>query len=348
MTAGITCSAIAVAVWMVFAWRFYREPRRLSNAVVFGFALLVSLAALDLLTAPTDDSPHLILMVIVYGAFFTALLLPGALVLNGLVMLRREGRSLGNLLSLLAGLALGLIAALPFLTMAIKSAGFPSWIGFIELAAACYTFYLGSMFACYLAYGWFCVHMPSKRPVDAVVVLGSGLVRGEVPPLLAARLNAGIKVYHAKRALGNRVIMVPSGGQGSDEPRSEGEAMAEYLIAHGVPPEDVLAETKSRTTRENIAFSVDLIMAKQPLDLTAPPRLAIATNNYHTLRAALLSRQLGVQATTVGAPTAGYYLPSALIREFVALLAASRTWHIAVAVFGALVTGVLIWVTWGY
>ncbi|MDO5092112.1 MAG: YdcF family protein [Propionibacteriaceae bacterium] len=285
-------------------------------------------------------------MIVVFGAFFTALLLPAALVLNGLVMLRREGRSLGNLLSLLVGLALGLIAALPFLTIAITS-GTAYRIIFIELAAACYTFYLGSMFACYLAYGWFCVHMPSKRPVDAVVVLGSGLVRGEVPPLLAARLKAGIKVYHAQRTLGNRVIMVPSGGQGGDEPRSEGAAMAEYLIAHGVPPEDVLAETKSRTTRENITFSIDLIKATRPQNSTTPPRLAIATNNYHTLRAALLSRQLGVQAITVGAPTAGYYLPSALIREFVALLVASRAWHIAVAAFGALLTGVMI-VTWGY
>jgi uncharacterized SAM-binding protein YcdF (DUF218 family) len=37
-------------------------------------------------------------------------------------------------------------------------------------------------------------------------------------------------------------------------------------------------------------------------------------------RAALLARRLGIDAQAVGAPTAGYYWPSAVLREFVALL----------------------------
>jgi len=45
------------------------------------------------------------------------------------------------------------------------------------------------------------------------------------------------------------------------------------------------------------------------------------TNDFHVLRTAMLAHDLGVPATAVGAPTAHYYLPSAFLREFVAILA---------------------------
>lgn len=38
----------------------------------------------------------------------------------------------------------------------------------------------------------------------------------------------------------------------------------------------------------------------------------------------MLARRLGVDAQAVGAPTAGYYWPSAVLREFVAILREHR------------------------
>lgn len=52
---------------------------------------------------------------------------------------------------------------------------------------------------------------------------------------------------------------MPSGGQGADEGRSEGAAMAEWLSAHGVPESDLAAETAARNTRENLALSQAVI-----------------------------------------------------------------------------------------
>ena len=145
---------------------------------------------------------------------------------------------------------------------------------------------------------------------EAIIVLGSGLINGKVPPLLAARLKRGFAV---QSQFGSRPTIITSGGQGADEPRPEGEAMRDYLIEHGAEPSRVVAETESRTTEENLRFSRKLL--SEP---NAP--VVLATNNYHVFRAALLSRSLEMRAHVVGAPTAWYYFPSAFIREFVGVI----------------------------
>ncbi|MGC3161611.1 YdcF family protein, partial [Enterococcus faecalis] len=58
-----------------------------------------------------------------------------------------------------------------------------------------------------------------KYTQDFIVVLGSGLINGEiVPPLLQARINKPIQFYKAQnRATLNPPKIVMSGGQGPDE-----------------------------------------------------------------------------------------------------------------------------------
>ncbi|GGU24870.1 hypothetical protein [Lentzea flava] len=88
-----------------FVYGMVRDRRRLSNAVWLGITLVMLLL---LLAEAGRDNPVISLPLLL--AFVLAVvglaLLPLALLANGLVMVRREGRSLGNLLSLLAGLAL--------------------------------------------------------------------------------------------------------------------------------------------------------------------------------------------------------------------------------------------------
>lgn len=54
-------------------------------------------------------------------------------------------------------------------------------------------------------------------------------------------------------------MFVPSGGQGSDEIISEGEAMKRYLLEQGIPEDQIMPETKSTNTLENMKFSKELI-----------------------------------------------------------------------------------------
>ncbi|MDD0859719.1 YdcF family protein [Arthrobacter alpinus] len=90
---------------------------------------------------------------------------------------------------------------------------------------------------------------------------------------------------------------MPSGGQGADESRPEGAAMADYLVAAGAPSEHVIAEEKAKTTAENLQFSAAVAQRQG-----RGGAMVIVTNNYHVLRAALLSRKLGLDAQVVGSP----------------------------------------------
>ena len=110
---------------------------------------------------------------------------------------------------------------------------------------------------------------------------------------------------------------------GVDEPRSEGEAMAEYARELGAPSERMLVASASTTTEANLALSRTLLAESG----VRGPVLAVS-NDYHAFRAATLLRKLGIDGHAIGARTARYYLPSALLREFIALLRDHRVLNV--------------------
>lgn len=109
--------------------------------------------------------------------------------------------------------------------------------------------------------------------------------------------------------------------------------MADYLVAHGVPEDAIAVEAEARTTRENLVNSVRLARERG-----LGGALVVVTNDYHALRAAVLSRRLKLDAQVLGAPTAGYFLPSALMREFAAIVVGTRWIHVAAVVVIAIVS----------
>jgi uncharacterized SAM-binding protein YcdF (DUF218 family) len=136
-----------------------------------------------------------------------------------------------------------------------------------------------------------------------------------VPPLLANRLERGRQLHQALAARRTTTpMMIVSGGRGADERISEAEAMARYLIERGVPADAVTREDQSRTTEENLTFSKAIMEQVRPRY-----RCIVVTSNYHVFRAAILARRLGVNGQVTGARTAGYYWPSATLREFIAV-----------------------------
>lgn len=154
-----------------------------------------------------------------------------------------------------------------------------------------------------------------KRKVDYIIVLGSGLIGDRVPPLLKSRLDKGIQIYNEQKEKGINSKLVVSGGQGPDELTSEADAMKKYLISQNIPEENILVEDKSTTTYENMKFS------KKIMDNNSDNYTSIfVTNNYHVFRASIYARKAGLKAQGAGAPTAFYFLPSALIREFIAII----------------------------
>ena len=96
---------------------------------------------------------------------------------------------------------------------------------------------------------------PSDKKPDTLIVLGAG-IRGDQPSrTLAYRLEAAEKYYRQDPDL----LIIVSGGQGSDEQCTEAEVMANQLISWGVPAESIILEDLSTSTEENFVFSSRII-----------------------------------------------------------------------------------------
>lgn len=321
---------LALGCWFLFRRMWRAEPRRLRTAALLLVGAWLAWGAVVEFAAYFSPQLQTLLGLVLLALPFSVLVLAGFLIRNGFQMVRREGRRLGNLLSLLAGIVL---LALPVVAVLLVATLHPVGIGTAALA-----FFLsaqvGLSFLTFLVFTVVYARRAPRSGADAVVVLGSGLVKGRVSPLLASRLDRGGRAWADQ---GSALPMVPSGGQGPDEPRAEAEAMAEYLVERGVPPGQVLPEDRSRTTEENLRFSRAVVDAALP-EGRESGHLLVATNNYHAPRAALLSRRVGVDADVVGGDTAGYYVPSAYLREFLAVMVMNRRTQLVLAIPGLLLS----------
>ena len=264
-------------------------------------------------------------------AAFTALLsVPVILIGNGVTMYHREGRSLANQLSLLLGIvvAIGELCTFLFFVFPIFwSEG--NW-QFITVGMRVLLFismsvtYVSIVFAAFMGYTVLLQLIPPKRDFDYVIIHGAGLLRGkEVSKLLADRIDKAIEVYQKDPT---PPILIPSGGKGDDEDISEAEAMEKYLVEHGIPKENIIKEDRSMTTRENLLFSKKIICQRG-----GSPYVALVTSNYHVYRALSLCESIDLDCTGIGSHVALYYWPSALIREFAAIMSSKKNFVIFAA-----------------
>ncbi|MFF4326861.1 YdcF family protein [Streptomyces sp. NPDC048387] len=314
----------------------FKDRRRFSNAVLFGLTLLTFSAALLYQVTALPGWAALTIIGLAFAApTLGTMAIAAFLIANGMTMVRKEGTSPATLLSLLAGLGIfGLIALLIFVPM-FHSPVLNGMAATLTVVAA----YVSFLFLCFLGYAFLYGRIRVRGDVDHVVLLGSGLVGGDrVPPLLASRLRKGQEIYAAQLARGSRPpVLLTSGGKGSDEQVAEARAMADWLIAEGVPQEHIALEDRSRTTEENMLFSKEIMRAAVP-----GYRCVVVTNNFHAFRAAMMARKAGVNGQVVGSPTARYFLPSATLREFVAVFWEHRAVNLsicgALVAIGALVT----------
>ena len=306
---------LAAALGALYVYLRRKDPRMLRNGIVLvaaGWFAFVGAAQVLARWVPGFEW-------VVLAAFALAplavVVLAGFLIANGVTMMRHEGRSLGNLLSLVAGAAL---LVLPLAAVLLVATLNPLAVGLAALLFFVCS-YLGVVFVVFLAYAVAYGRMKHTIEPDSVVILGSQVIDGKVPPLLRSRLDKGLELY---RRAPSAPLLIPSGGQGADESRPEGVAMAEYLVQAGTPAGDVAAEDRAANTAQNLQFSEAVA---RDHGRTGP--LVVVTNNYHVLRAALLSRKLGIDAQVVGSPTARYFLPSAFLREFAAVLSEHKRLH---------------------
>lgn len=107
---GMLAVYLAVLIFVVFVVGVWRDPRSFSNAVLLGLCLaLGALGAVGTarqLPGASGDLARVLVAVLGLVVALGPFLVASYLVLNGITMARRESIRLGNLLSLLAGLAI--------------------------------------------------------------------------------------------------------------------------------------------------------------------------------------------------------------------------------------------------
>ena len=116
------------------------------------------------------------------------------------------------------------------------------------------------------------------------------------------------------------ILVVVSGGQGSNEPVSEAACMADWLEEKGISEDRIFLEDQSSNTKENLIFSKDLL-AREGIDVGETDVLVVS-NGFHLTRARMLAERFGYgEVSTLAAPSS--HIPSRIqmyIREPLALV----------------------------
>ncbi len=143
-----------------------------------------------------------------------------------------------------------------------------------------------------------------------LIILGAQVRGTRITSSLRHRLDAAL-VYLQEN---QETQVIVSGGQGKGEEISEAEAMAGYLMEHGIEKERIRLENTSTTTWENLKFSAVIIG-----DLTKP--VAVVTNNFHLYRALKIGRRAGYQNLQgIAARSNSLFQVNYMVREFFAVL----------------------------
>ena len=306
---------ITIIVLVALLFSMWKDNRSLWNPallVIEVFFLYLSIT--NLVFSFGYENAHLLMVAVILLIPILILLSGVFLIINGFILLKKEGFSKANLLSPIMGIVILLFFVMMWIRAGFITTDYNHWIN-IPVLFIIYTYIIfGFAFVGFMMYSFVYLWLPKKQHYDFIIVHGAGLLNGErVTPLLKRRIDKAVQAFYQSK--NPHIRLIASGGQGSDEKISEAQAIYNYLVENtDVPKEVILLEEKSTTTYENLLFSKEL--GEQFVE---NPRFLFVTNDYHVFRTSTYARQIGMQGDGLGCSTASYYIPSAFIREYVAL-----------------------------
>jgi uncharacterized SAM-binding protein YcdF (DUF218 family) len=163
--------------------------------------------------------------------------------------------------------------------------------------------------------------MQEPHPADAIVIFGAAEYSGRPSPVLRARLDHALDLFHR----GLAPVIITTGGAAADPIFSEGGVGRDYLMRHGVPERSLIAETQGRDTAES-ALRVGVIMRANGLH-----SCVAVSDAYHVFRIRKLLEREGLGPIYV-APRPDSKPRSALQRAIAALREATSylLWRVGV------------------
>lgn len=154
-------------------------------------------------------------------------------------------------------------------------------------------------------------HPDGSRPVT-VIVLGCQ-VRPDGTP--SRMLRDRIQATYDYLAVHEEAVCVASGGQNDREPTTEARCIRDTLVAMGIDPGRIYLEDSSTSTEENLARSAEVIRREG-----LPTEVAIASDNFHQLRAGVWAEKDGLTPYSLGCASVWMLGPGYWAREAAALL----------------------------
>lgn len=125
------------------------------------------------------------------------------------------------------------------------------------------------------------------RPADAIAVFGAAEYDGRPSPVLRARLDHALGLF--REGLAPLIVTLGGGGGPQD---SEGGVGHDYLVAHGVSEDHIIAETHSTDTEESAA-RLAAIARENHLS-----RILAVSDGTHLFRIHALCSSLGLEVVT--------------------------------------------------
>ena len=123
------------------------------------------------------------------------------------------------------------------------------------------------------------------QPADVILVLGAAEYRGNPSPVLKARLDHALELYHSR--LAPRIMT--TGGAGGDPVFTEGEVGRAYLSAQGVPSEAIVVENESDSTVASTALAGEIM---RRMRLTS---VIVVSDGYHIYRVKKMLESRGLR-----------------------------------------------------
>lgn len=126
-----------------------------------------------------------------------------------------------------------------------------------------------------------------NEPVDAIVVLGAAQYNGRPSPVLRARLDHAFRLFRQRLA----ELIIVTGGIGEGDRYSEAQVSRSYLIARGVPPENIVALPQGRSTEESMTAVAEWLRPK------GADHVLLVSDPFHMARLRLEARRTQLRAS---------------------------------------------------
>ncbi|MCB1016177.1 MAG: YdcF family protein [Acidimicrobiales bacterium] len=159
---------------------------------------------------------------------------------------------------------------------------------------------------------WWTARQDDATASQAIVVLGAAQYDGTPSPVFEARLDHALDLYEEGLA---PTIVVTGGNQPGDR-FTEASAGANYLLANGVPDEDIRREVDAHNSWESLA-AVARILEDEGVD-----EVILVSDPYHSYRVGQIADELGMTphlSPTRSSPTSAWSELRSMARETLAV-----------------------------